>query len=121
VPQPPNPRSPRKKLDAVQPSNIDSTPPERLELVRIREYLLNPRTRDGKYLAAQTPAGDTAALDVGPTAHAVYVFGDLAKAMDWLKTPTHLFGGQSPEEYAKSGGADEVEKILTRIEYGVFS
>ena len=55
----------------------------------------------------------------GPRASAV--FGDPAKALDWLKTPTHVFGGKSPEEYASSGGGDEVERILTRIEYGVFS
>ena len=48
-------------------------------------------------------------------------FGDPAKALDWLKTPTHVFGGKSPEEYASSGGGDEVDRILTRIEYGVFS
>jgi uncharacterized protein (DUF2384 family) len=57
----------------------------------------------------------------GTTAHAIAVFGDPARAMDWLKTPSAVFGGRSPEEYASSGGGDEVEKVLTRIEYGVFS
>ncbi len=41
--------------------------------------------------------------------------------MDWLKTPTHLFGGKSPAQLVKDGAAAEVDKILTRIEYGVFS
>jgi uncharacterized protein (DUF2384 family) len=55
------------------------------------------------------------------TAHALAVFGDRAKALDWLSTPTSIFHGKSPEEYARGGGEAEVEKILTRIEYGVFS
>jgi uncharacterized protein (DUF2384 family) len=53
--------------------------------------------------------------------HAMSVFGDRERALDWLRTPNHLFAGKSPEKFAKSGGGQEVERILTRIEYGVFS
>ena len=61
------------------------------------------------------------AADTAVTAHAVAVFGSRGRATDWLGTPNHLFGGKSPEEYMIGGGAEEVEKILVRIEYGVFS
>jgi len=65
--------------------------------------------------------GEPGAGNAGVTAHAIAVFGDRERAMDWLSTPNHLFGGKSPEEFAKTGGAKEVERILIRIEYGVFS
>jgi hypothetical protein len=61
------------------------------------------------------------AADTAVTAHAVAVFGSRGRATDWLGTPNHLFGGKSPEEYMIGGGAEEVEMILVRIEYGVFS
>ena len=61
------------------------------------------------------------AADTAVTAHAVAVFGSRGRATDWLGTPNHLFGGKSPEEYMIGGGAEEVEKILVRIEYGIFS
>jgi uncharacterized protein (DUF2384 family) len=93
--------TPRKKRDAVEPSKIDSRP-----VVREKEAL--------RFVSARIPMLET-------TAHAIAVFGDRAKALDWLKTPTHLFGGKSPEQHAGGGKADEVDKILTRIEYGVFS
>jgi len=105
VANPAKPRSPRKKRDAVEPPNVHTPRAPRLALVRRKEAL-----------QAGTPVPAS-----GTTAHAIAVFGDPAKALDWLKTPTHVFGGKSPEEYASSGGGDEVEKILTRIEYGVFS
>lgn len=106
---PAKPRSPRKKRDAVEPPNIHAPRAPRLALVRRKEAL---------QAGAPVPASGTTS---GTTAHAIAVFGDPAKALDWLKTPTHVFGGKSPEEYASSGGGDEVERILTRIEYGVFS
>jgi uncharacterized protein (DUF2384 family) len=83
--------------------------------------------RPARKVASPTPrlksiqGGKTVAAEAGTTTHAIAVFGDRAKAMDWLKTPTHLLGGKSPAEFAKGGGAAEVDKILTRIEYGVFS
>ena len=102
---PAKPRSPRKKRDAVEPPNIHTPRAPRLALVR---------RKDAVSAGTPLPVSDT-------TAHAIAVFGDPAKALDWLKTPTQVFGGKSPEQYASSGGGDEVEKILTRIEYGVFS
>jgi hypothetical protein len=84
----------------------------------------------GKHLSAAlnrrtypTPPRENAPENGNPgvVAHAIAVFGDRERALDWLRTPNHLFQGKSPEEFARSGGAEEVEKILIRIEYGVFS
>jgi putative toxin-antitoxin system antitoxin component (TIGR02293 family) len=53
---------------------------------------------------------------------AVKVFGDLADAKLWLKLPQIGLGGAVPLDYAKTEiGAREVENLLGRIEYGVYS
>jgi len=53
---------------------------------------------------------------------AVKVFGDLDDARQWLGSPQFGLGGAAPLDYAKSEiGAREVENLLGRIEYGVYS
>ena len=43
-------------------------------------------------------------------------------ARQWLKSPKRALGGCTPLEYADTEpGAREVEDLLTRLEYGVFS
>ena len=43
-------------------------------------------------------------------------------ARQWLKSPKRALGGRSPLEYADTEpGAREVENLLIRLEYGVFS
>jgi len=40
----------------------------------------------------------------------------------WLKMPAKALGGKTPLEYADTEpGTQEVEDLLVRIEYGVFS
>ena len=54
--------------------------------------------------------------------HASDVFGDAAKAREWLKSPQRGLGGAVPLEYAETEiGAREVENLLGRIDYGVYS
>ena len=54
--------------------------------------------------------------------HATEVFGDEAKARDWLKLPQRGLGGAVPLEYAETEiGAREVENLLGRIDYGVYA
>ena len=54
--------------------------------------------------------------------HAVSVFGDLDRARQWLKFPQRGLGGAVPLEYASTEvGAREVENLLGRIDYGVYS
>ena len=53
---------------------------------------------------------------------AVKVFGAEAEAREWLNTPQFGLGGAVPLDYAETEiGAREVENLLGRIEYGVYS
>lgn len=53
---------------------------------------------------------------------AIDVFGDVEPARKWLKEKSHGLGDVSPLELAGTEvGAREVENLLGRIEYGIFS
>lgn len=53
---------------------------------------------------------------------AVDVLGSAETARQWLKTPKKALGGKLPLDYADTEpGAREVEELLGRIEYGIFS
>jgi len=53
---------------------------------------------------------------------AVTVFGGIAQARQWLNSPQFGLGGAVPLDYAETEpGAREVENLLGRIEYGVYS
>jgi putative toxin-antitoxin system antitoxin component (TIGR02293 family) len=54
--------------------------------------------------------------------HATKVFGDVEKARAWLKHPQYGLGGAVPLDYAETEiGAREVDNLLGRIDYGVYS
>jgi putative toxin-antitoxin system antitoxin component (TIGR02293 family) len=54
--------------------------------------------------------------------HATRVFGDVERARAWLKHPQVGLGGAIPLDYASTeAGAGEVENLLGRIEYSVYS
>jgi len=54
--------------------------------------------------------------------HATSVFGDIEKARAWLKHPQYGLGGALPLVYAETEiGAREVDNLLGRIDYGVYS
>ena len=54
--------------------------------------------------------------------HATTVFGDVERARAWLKHPQIGLGGEVPLDYATTEtGAREVENLLGRIDYGVYS
>ncbi|PKN17713.1 MAG: hypothetical protein CVU71_14885 [Deltaproteobacteria bacterium HGW-Deltaproteobacteria-6] len=53
---------------------------------------------------------------------AVEVLGDEEKAKRWLSSPQKTLGGKTPLEYSESDvNAQEVEDLLGRIEWGVYS
>lgn len=53
---------------------------------------------------------------------AVDVLGSSDVARRWIKSPKKALGGKTPLDYADTEpGAREVEELLGRIEYGVFS
>jgi putative toxin-antitoxin system antitoxin component (TIGR02293 family) len=48
--------------------------------------------------------------------------GDVAAAVNWLTTPKKALGNQIPLAYSRTElGAREVEKLIGRLEHGVFS
>ena len=54
--------------------------------------------------------------------HATDVFGDIDNARAWLKFPQRGLGGAVPLDYAETEiGAREVDNLLGRIDYGVYS
>jgi putative toxin-antitoxin system antitoxin component (TIGR02293 family) len=54
--------------------------------------------------------------------HAKKVFGDVDKARAWLKHPQYGLGGAIPLDYAETEvGAREVDDLLGRIEYSVYT
>ena len=53
---------------------------------------------------------------------AVSIFGKVDDAKQWLASPQFGLGGEVPLDYAQTEvGAREVENLLGRIEYGVYS
>ena len=55
-------------------------------------------------------------------ANAVEMIGEEGKAVQWLQTPNRALGGERPIDQVDTDiGAREVEDILTRIAYGVYS
>jgi putative toxin-antitoxin system antitoxin component (TIGR02293 family) len=55
-------------------------------------------------------------------AKAIGILGDRKKAAHWLTTPNRALGGEIPMTLLDtSAGAHEVETVLDRIEYGVYS
>jgi putative toxin-antitoxin system antitoxin component (TIGR02293 family) len=55
-------------------------------------------------------------------ASAVEMIGDEDKAVEWLRTPNRALGGERPFDQLDTDlGAREVEDILGRIAYGVYS
>jgi len=54
--------------------------------------------------------------------HATKVFGDIEKARTWMKFPQRGLGGAVPLDYAETEvGAREVDNLLGRIDYDVYS
>ena len=50
------------------------------------------------------------------------LFGSIEKGRAWLKHPQRGLGGAIPLDYAETEvGAQEVEKLLGRIDYGVYT
>jgi putative toxin-antitoxin system antitoxin component (TIGR02293 family) len=53
---------------------------------------------------------------------AARVFGDDRLAREWLVTPLSAFDGESPLQHSDTSiGASQVEDVLGRIEYGVYT
>ena len=65
---------------------------------------------------------DASTIPSAVWAHAVEVFGTEQKARQWMATRLPELNERTPEEVLTADPAsDEVDAVLDRIEYGVFS
>jgi putative toxin-antitoxin system antitoxin component (TIGR02293 family) len=88
------------------------------ELIGISPATLHRRQKQGKLLPLES---DRVVRYEQLVLAAKRVFGSLDKAVNWLRLPQRGLGGAVPLDYAKTEiGAREVEKLLGRIEYGVY-
>lgn len=86
----------------------------------------NRKTGDAKASASParlTPEQSDIVIRTASTlAKAIDTLGDREKAAHWLTAPNRALGGEIPMTLLDtSAGAHEVEALLDRIEYGVYS
>ncbi len=88
-------------------------------LIGIARATLHRRKQDGHL---QVQESDRVIRYERLFAQATSVFGSKEQALGWLRSPQRGLGGAIPLEYARTEvGAREVEKLLGRIDYGVYS
>ena len=55
-------------------------------------------------------------------AHAMSVIGNIERASEWMLTPNRALGGVKPLDLMDTeAGAEEIDEVLGRLEYGIFS
>lgn len=88
-------------------------------LLGISRATLHRRRQEGKLDAAES---ERVARYQRLLARATDVFREADAARQWLNAPQRALGGAVPVEFAASElGAREVENLLGRLEYGVYS
>jgi putative toxin-antitoxin system antitoxin component (TIGR02293 family) len=94
---------------------------ERLtDLIDIPRRTMTRRKREGRFLPNESDRLLRASRLFGKTLELFEC--DRDAATDWLTTPQPALGGAVPLDVAKSEvGAREVERLVGRIEHGVFS
>lgn len=109
---------PIAELDALQASL--AVPMESLATkLGISKATLHRRKLEGKLWPDESDRVVRYARLMGK---AVKVFGGMENAREWLNCPQFGLGGAVPLDYAETEiGAREVENLLGRIEYGVYS
>lgn len=109
---------PVKELEYLQTS-LDMPMEKLVPMLGISKATLHRRKAGGKLGAAESDRVVRFARLMGK---AVEVFETPANARQWLTSPQVGLGGAVPLVYAESElGAREVEDLLGRIEYGVYS
>lgn len=97
----------------------DLEPGEAYTLVGSRRTLLRKKQEGTKLSPAES---DRLARVVRLIGRAEEALGDRAKAHGWLRRPNRALAGQPPLDLLDSdAGTRMVERILGRIEHGVFS
>jgi len=100
--------------------NLKLSVQETADLVRISPTTLSRRKEQGRF---QADEGEKIVRLSRIYSRALELFdADEAAARRWLTTPKGVLGGATPFEMAKSElGALEVERLIGRLEHGVFS
>lgn len=95
------------------------SPSEIYKIVAPRRTL-DRRRKSGELLTI--PESDRVVRLERIVALAERVFGDPDKAHRWLRRPNRALNGAAPVDLLESeNGAREVEQLLGRVEYGMFS
>jgi putative toxin-antitoxin system antitoxin component (TIGR02293 family) len=98
---------------------IDVTLTELASVTSIAMRTLARRKKEGRF---QLPESERVFRIGALFDKATEVLGDAHTARQWFKNPKKALEGKSPLEYADTEiGAREVEDLLGRLEYGVFS
>ena len=109
---------PIHELDALQES-LDVPMDKLAAKLGISKATLHRRKAEGKLDAAESDRVVRFARLIGK---AVKIFGSIEEAREWLHSPQFGLSGAVPLDYAETEiGAREVENLLGRIEYGVYS
>ena len=109
---------PVQELNDLQAS-LDVPMDKLFPMLGISKATLHRRKADGRLGQAESDRVVRFAKLLGK---AVKVFGDMEDAKQWLSSPQFGLGGAVPLDYAQTEiGAREVENLLGRIEYGVYS
>ena len=99
---------------------LDLTSTELADLLQIPRRTLTRRKRAGRFPTDESERllRLSRVLDA-----AVELFeGDRNRAVKWLRSPNRALNGEAPLDMAKTEiGAHEVENLIGRLEYGVFS
>jgi putative toxin-antitoxin system antitoxin component (TIGR02293 family) len=109
---------PVRELDDLQAS-LDVEIGKLASMLGISKATLHRRKAQGRLEPAESDRVLRFARLMGK---AVAVFGGIEAARQWLTSAQFGLGGAVPLDYAKTEpGAREVENLLGRIEYGVYS
>ena len=109
---------PIQELDDLQAS-LDVDMEKLASVLGISKATLHRRKAEGRLEPGESDRALRFARLLGK---AVTVFGGIEKARQWLTSPQFGLSGAVPLAYAETElGAREVENLLGRIEYGVYS
>jgi putative toxin-antitoxin system antitoxin component (TIGR02293 family) len=103
-------------LEAI---GLQATGPLEALVVSLSHPANRMKTGDARLTPEQS---DLVIRTAGMLAKAIDVLGDRERAAHWLTLPNRALGGEIPITLLDtSAGAREVEALLDRIEYGVYS